>query len=473
MATMTKLKPETKSLTRFEYLFNKCVNLEKWMSSEEELNFFPYYNSVFETNTSKVNVADFFTVILFDPTTRLNDITELSFQKMLEIKDLSLSDLSGKIKVGEYSEWLIKQFLNVESNQSQYNPEIARRSLMLRVRFIEDLYKVKENLTKFHRFKNRLTKDNRDINKLTVGDLEFLMLGYSLEKTKATAQEKESAKSSYSYPGSEIVFKGLKWTVVKISELNDLAKDAACFFGGYDLKPTMGETTWCTASPGTYNRYNYHAEKGPLYVVLPNECDTFGKKTGLPSVRYQFHFQTNQFMDQYDKDIELVRYLNDSMSELKEFFKPEFAVGLTENGGEELLIDNFENGVVGSFIKLYGLEDLLNILPDTLTKIHIKNNSKFISLKLPSSIGRFKNLTSIYLNNCVSEIPSEISDLKNLVFLALEKNTQLTSIPDEVIKLPKLLFINLKGCQNLKLSKFFRDHSIQFMPDMWKGNAMV
>ena len=161
------------------------------------------------------------------------------------------------------------------------------------------------------------------------------------------------------------------------------------------------------------------------------------------------------------------------MSELKEFFKTEFAVGLTENGGEELLIDNFENGVVGSFIKLYGLEDLLNILPDTLTKIHIKNNSKFISLKLPSSIGRFKNLTSIYLNNCVSEIPSEISELKNLVFLALEKYTQLTSIPDEVIKLPKLLFINLKGCQNLKLSKFFLDHSIQFMPDMWKGNAMV
>jgi hypothetical protein len=473
MATMTKSKPESKSLTRFKYLLNKYVNLEKWMSSEDELEYFIYYKMVYETIPSKVNVADFFAIISFDPTTRLNGITEDYITMMLQNKAISLSEQGSNIKVGEYSKWLIKQFLNVESNESHGTPRQARETLLLRVRFIEDLYKVRETLTKFHRFKNRLTKDNRDINKLTIGDLEFLMLGYSLEKTKATAEEKDSAKSSYSYPGSEIVFKGLKWTVVKISELNDLAKNAACFFGGYDLKPTMGETAWCTASPGTYNRYNYHAEKGPLYVVLPNECDTFGKKTGLPSVRYQFHFQTNQFMDQYDKNIELVQYLNDSMSELKEFFKPEFAVGLTENGGEELVIDNFEHGVIGSFIKLYGLEDLFNILPDTLTKIHIKNNSKYVSLKVPSSIGRFKNLTSIYLKNCISEIPREIADLKNLVFLALEKNSELTSIPDEVINLPKLLFINLKGCENLKLSKFFLNHSIQFMPDMWKGNAMV
>ena len=470
MATMTKSE---KTLTRFEFLFNKYVNLEKWMSSEYELNFFPYYNSVFETTTSKVNVADFFTIILFDPTTRLNDITELYIQKMLENKAFSLSDLGGKIKVGEYSEWLIKQFLNVESNQSLDSSGQFRETLLLRVRFIEDLYKVRENLTKFYRFKNRLTKNNRDINKLTVGDLEFLMLGYSLEKTKATAEEKESAKSSYSYPGSEIVFKGVKWTVVKISELNDLAKDAACFFGGYDLKPTMGETAWCTASPGTYNRYNYHAEKGPLYVVLPNECDTFGKKTGLPSVRFQFHFSTNQFMDQHDKGIILTDYLNGPMMELKEFFKPEFAAGLTGNGGEELLIDDFEYGQVGKYISLYGLNDLFETLPDTLTKIHVKNSKAGVSLILPASITRFKNLTSIYFKNCLSEIPEEICSLKNLVFIALEGNQNLKQLPEKIIDLPKLLFLNLKGCSNITLSDYFKSNSFEFGPGLWKGKAMI
>ncbi len=470
MVTMTKSK---NALSRFEFLFNKHVNLEKWMSSEYELNFFPYYNSVFETITSKVNVADFFTIILFDPTTRLNGITELYIQKMLENKTLNLSDLGGKIKVGEYSEWLIKQFLNIVSNQSHDSSGQARETLLLRVRFIEDLYKVRENLTKFHRFKNRLIKDNRDINKLTIGDLEFLMSEYSLEKTKATAEEKESAKSSYSYPGSEIVFKGLEWTVVKISELNDLAKDAACFFGGYDLKPTMGETAWCTASPGIYNRYNYHAEKGPLYVVLPNECDTFGKKTGLPSVRYQFHFSTNQFMDKHDKDIILTDYLNGPMLELKEFFKPEFAAGLIGNGGEELLINDFEHGPVGKYLGLYGFDDLFEILPNTITKIHVKNNNPNISLTLPTSITRFKNLTSIYFKNCLTSLPKEICSMQNLVFIALEGNQNLKQLPEKIIDLPKLLFLNLKGCSNLTLSDYFKSNSFEFGPGLWKGKAML
>jgi len=470
MATMTKSE---KTLTRFEFLFNKYVNLEKWMSSELELHTnYQSFPGAYETIAPKVNVADFFSIILFDPTTRLNGISEAYVYLMLESNAFDLSKMGGKIKVGEYSEWLIKQFLNADSNQVYVSPSPARETLLLRVRFIEDLYKVKENLTKFHRFKNRLTKDNRDINKLMVGDLEFLMLDYSLEKTKASAEEKDAAKSSYSYPGSEIVFKGLDWTVVKISELTELAKDAACFFGGYDLKPIQGETSWCTSSPGTYNRYDYHAEKGPLYVVLPNKCDTFGKKTGLPSVRYQFHFQTNQFMDQHDKGIILTDYLNGPMLELKDFFKPEFAAGLTGNGGEELLIDDFEYGQVGKYISLYGLNDLFETLPDTLTKIHVKNNNSKVSVELPPSITRFKKLTSIYFKNCLTNIPEEICSLDNLVFIALENNTNLTNLPEKIIDLPKLLFLNLKGCSNLSLSDYFKSHSVQFAPDLWKGKAM-
>lgn len=471
MATMTKSE---KGLTRFEFLFNKYVNLEKWMSSELELNTnYQSFSGSYETIPPKVNVADFFTIILFDPTTRLNGISEGYIHLMLESNAFALSEMGGKIKVGEYSEWLIKQFLNADLNQLYVSPISARETLRLRVRFIENLYKVKEDLTKFHRFKNRLTKDNRDINKLTVGDLEFLMLEYTLEKTKASAQEKEVAKSSYSYPGSEIVFKGENWTVVKISELTDLAKNAACFFGGYDLKPTMGETSWCTASPGSYNRYIYHAQKGPLYVVLPNHSTSFGQKTGLPSVRYQFHFATNQFMDQYDRNITLIDFLNGSMKELKEYFKFEFASGLTEQNGEELLIDDFEHGVVGKFVGLYGLEDLFDSLPDSLTKIHIRQTSSHVDLQLPPSIKRFKQLTSIYLKNCVKELPSEISLLENLAFLALESNEKLESIPDGIIDLPKLLFVNLKGCSNLKLSDYFKSKSFQFSPDLWKGKAMV
>lgn len=459
MATMTKSE---KGLTRLQYLVQKYVNLEKWMSSEDELDTIPRILDDGDESFDKVNVQDFFQIVLADPTIRLNGSNSAE----------SLMHPDSKVKVGEYSEWLIKQFLNLKLTFDGGLLFNNRRFLMRRIRFLEDLYKVKEDLTKFHRFKNRLTKDNRDINKLTIEGLEFLMSEYSLEKTKASAEEKDAAKSSYSYPGSKIVFKGIDWTVVKISELTELAKDAACFFGGYDLKPIQGETSWCTSSPGTYNRYNYHAEKGPLYVVLPNQCDKFGKKTGLPSVRYQFHFQTNQFMDANDKQIALVDFLEDSMRELKDFFKPEFAAGLVENGGEELSIDDFENGSVGKYIRLYGLDDLFDTLPDTLTKIHVKNTRADVSLSLPTSITRFKNLTSIYFRNCLAEIPEEICSLENLVFIALEGNKNLKHIPEKIIDLPKLLFLNLKDCSNLTLTDYFKSRSVEFGPDLWKGKAM-
>jgi hypothetical protein len=45
-------------------------------------------------------------------------------------------------------------------------------------------------------------------------------------------------------------------------------------------------------------------------------------------------------MDKDDRQQDLVQLLNGSMQELKDFFKPEFAKGLTV-GGEKLVIDSF------------------------------------------------------------------------------------------------------------------------------------
>ena len=137
------------------------------------------------------------------------------------------------------------------------------------------------------------------------------------------------------------------------------------------------------------------------------------------------------------------------------------------------MIDDFEYGQVGKYISLYGLNDLFETLPDTLTKIHVKNSKAGVSLILPASITRFKNLTSIYFKNCLSEIPEEICSLKNLVFIALEGNQNLKQLPEKIIDLPKLLFLNLKGCSNLTLSDYFKSNSFEFGPGLWKGKAML
>jgi hypothetical protein len=80
-------------------------------------------------------------------------------------------------------------------------------------------------------------------------------------------------------------------------------------------------------------------------------------------------------MDRDDRQIDLVQYLNGPMAELKEFFKPEFAKGLTLNG-EKLVIDSFNSGAVGKFIGLYGLDDLFENLPLTLSEIQIQKKKE-------------------------------------------------------------------------------------------------
>lgn len=167
--------------------------------------------------------------------------------------------------------------------------------------------------------------------------------------------------------------------------------------------------------------------------------------------RFQFHFPSNQFMDIDDRPINLVEYLNGPMAELKEYFKPEFAKGLTV-GDKKLVIEGFQHGAVGKFIALYGLDELIESLPDTLTEFQIQNrDDNGIIIKIPDSISRFKDLKMVLFENCVDSIPNSICELSNLRFLALVNNKKLTTLPECIGELPNLLFLNCKGSNNVKI----------------------
>jgi hypothetical protein len=86
-------------------------------------------------------------------------------------------------------------------------------------------------------------------------------------------------------------------------------------------------------------------------VYNPNDPKV-SPQTGLPVERYQFHFPSNQFMDKDDRSVNLVDLLNGPMAELKQYFKPEFAKGLTAGSGKDLKIDGFSSGSVGKFVGL-------------------------------------------------------------------------------------------------------------------------
>ena len=415
----------------------------------------------------KLTIKELAALISADPSSSLNDV---------DIETATAKELKNA-KAGGYTPWIIKSYLNLnQQTETPYgSPGYEREVKTLKDRFMEDLYKLKNDLEKFRRFKSRIPEEARKAafkGSFSPKDLYELVKDFSLEKLKASKEEKQSAAETFEYPGSEVAFRGDNWTVVKISDKGQLGFDAACFFGGYHLEPSKGETRWCTSSPGLKNWFDRYIKDGPLYVILPNSWEgNRGQKTNLPAQRYQFHFPSNQFMDPADSQQNLTQLLNGPMKDLKEYFKPEFAKGLIV-GDKKLVIDSFEHGVVGKYIGLYGLDDLIENLPPTLTEIQIANKDKKsdIIIQVPETISKFKNLQMIMFDNCIEKLPDTVCELKELRFIATVNCPKMKTVPACIADLPNLLFLNLRGSDNIKVPDSIKQNFGDCGSGMWEAN---
>jgi hypothetical protein len=420
--------------SRFEVLFNALTK----PSQDKEGN----------KSKPKLGRQEFIQLVAADPTTRLNDVDiETANSKELE-----------KVKAGKYVQWIIKNYLAPKTERQPgdngYDNEVKKS----KETFMEDLYKVTDDLKKFERFKSKI-KGEKDINKMTPDQLYDAVKDFDLTLATTTKAERKSAPV---HPGAKMVYDGDNWRVIEIKDKGVVGKEAACFYGGNNQ-----ETRWCTSAPGA-SWFERYINKGPLYVIYnPNDTDV-SPTTGLPKNRYQFHFPDNQFMDKDDRQQDLVQLLNGPMSELKDFFKPEFAKGLTV-GGEKLVIDSFSHGAIGKFIALYGLDDLIGSLPDTLKEFQIQNrdNKTDVLVKIPEEIGRFKELNMILLDNCVDSIPDSVCTLPKLRFLALINNPKLRTIPECVGDLPNLYFLNVKGTENVQVPESIQAKGSDMGGGMW------
>ena len=401
----------------------------------------------------KLSKKEFMDLVLADPTTRLNNV---------DIETATSEEL-GKIKAGSYVPWLVKHYLmpKTESERKPGDYTYEKELKVAKEVFLEDLYKVTDDLKKFERFKGRLPKEMRDINKLTPDQLYDAVKDFDLTLATTTKAERKSAPV---HPGAKLVFDGPNLRVIEIEDKGQVGKEAACFYGGNNV-----ETRWCTSAPGA-SWFERYIKDGPLYVIFnPNDTDV-SPNTGLPKNRYQFHFPSNQFMDKDDRQQDLVGLLNGPMIELKDFFKPEFAKGLTGTSGKDFKVDSLSSGAVGKFISLYGLEDLIESLPKTLETFSIQNRDsrETAKIELPKEIGQFKNLVHIITDNVsFKSIPESVCELKNLKFLAVMKNPELTVVPECIANLPSLMFLNLKESPNAKIPSSITEKGEEMQPGMW------
>ena len=357
-------------------------------------------------------------------------------------------------KAGKYVNWIIKQFLQIEPNiEASYGtPQFKKEFKEKTDLFFEDLYKTSDDLIKFDRFKSQIDDELRDINKLTIDSLFNTVKDFSLEKASTTKAERKEMKV---HPGAELVYSGSKYDVYMIEDQGDLGKEAACFYGGQNK-----ETRWCTSAPGL-SYFNTYIKQGPLYVLVDRTDTEVGEISGLPKHRYQFHFPSNQFMNTDDRQINLVEFLLGEEEGLREFFKPEFMKGLSNADGTEISVE-YPKDAASKFIALYGFDKFFDDLPNNLGRLdfiktsgsnrHGQEPAKDLNIKIPSSIGRFKNMYALHLDGILDELPSEISNLEDLMFLSLPNNKNLKSLPKEMAekngndyKMKNLAVITLAG----------------------------
>lgn len=187
--------------------------------------------------------------------------------------------VNGEAITEKYLQWIVNQY-------------IAGKFLW------EDLYKIPGELTAFDRLKNtKVWGDySKDINQF---QWDTLVAAVHFAKEKES-NDPELAKSKRALAQTQIdkmksdgelqLFKKGDGITVYIPH----TKDAACYLGR--------GTKWCTAATGldSYNAFKDYENDGTLYVLIMDD----GRK-------YQFHFETKQFMDELDAPIDTHNFVRE------------------------------------------------------------------------------------------------------------------------------------------------------------------
>jgi hypothetical protein len=228
-------------------------------------------------------------------------ITETQFKKLRKFLteitiEKAYTDIYSKFIPKEEFEKIIKADTfnkpNVLSYYSKWILDLYKNKNFK----LEDLSKAIKYIDTFDKVKSRLPIEKRNISNFkTLADMFVVVQPYleSGEEIKSnTSLEKEIKQKE-----TKRLYEDSNWLVVQ-----PLSERAACFYGK--------NTEWCTAAKED-NRFDYYDKQGknPLYINIDK----------INNRKYQFHFESNQFMDENDSEIDLFEFLDDNPS-LKTFY---------------------------------------------------------------------------------------------------------------------------------------------------------
>ncbi|RYF20647.1 MAG: hypothetical protein EOO77_07610, partial [Oxalobacteraceae bacterium] len=149
---------------------------------------------------------------------------------------------------------------------------------------LEDLTGAGQLIGQFLTVKNQLPAEQRDLNRFkTPGDLAAALhavTGGGELAPVLSQRQQDKAEEQAMYKETTVLYNDDQYRIV-----HPHTERAAVFFGK--------NTRWCTAAKNS-NQFKHYDTDGPLYIILDKKNNR----------RWQFHFESNQFMDELDRQID-------------------------------------------------------------------------------------------------------------------------------------------------------------------------
>jgi hypothetical protein len=143
-----------------------------------------------------------------------------------------------------------------------------------------------------------------------------------------------------------------------------------------------------------------------------------------------------------DSDIAILNL--PGMTKLKEEMKSKFATDFQSGDNVTIKIPAQKEG---KYIALYGFDELIRNLSSNVKFFEIICTEKnYAQYDLPSEFcDRFTQLETLVMENIVSSIPDNISNLRNLTVLNLKGNQKLLTLPSSILKMGNLDMVILRN----------------------------
>jgi len=224
----------------------------------------------------------------------IQDITD-KFLKLNEKRGkYSISEMLSEINVDDVKKKFVGRGKVVDDKEFADIMKATKNKIAITVWMIkriedgfilpEDIYKWEEYFEIFKRLKREFPI--KDINQIKTEDQidDFVNKAEEIKDREIDPSKKKGVEKSEKFSDLRIgEVEGFQ--VYKIPQgTSDEMYGAACELGS--------GTSWCTATGNTKQWFDRYAKDGPLYIFI-----------GPDGEKYQFHWESNQFMDKNDRSI--------------------------------------------------------------------------------------------------------------------------------------------------------------------------